>query len=318
MAEWDTAALLEDVKERGSLPANDTRFTNAKVLAAATLELREGVAPMLSSSRAEYLVYTDTQTVVSGQAAYRMHPRAVGGTLRNVYWKDAAGNPTRLRELSMDEVEQIGNSTTGNTPFGYYVRNYYVVLVPTPNVAGSVELPYYARPNRLVLPTAVGVVDAVDNLGGGRALVQIPDDPPVSDQLAAAPRIDIIRATPGFETLLVNTAPTTVSGGGGSPVAFDVSGVDGLVAVGDYVCLPGEAPVPQVPVELHGLLAARTARRLVKAVGDDRYQALSEDVAELEAMARDWLTQRVAGQTQQAGGQIGGNGLGPFGAWWQW
>lgn len=331
MAEWDTTALVDDVQERGSLPANDTRFTSSKILSAATLELREGVAPLLTASRAEYLVYPHAVTVTVNQNNYRMPSRAVGGTLRNVNWLDTASNPKRLRELSMDEVEKIGATTIGGTPFGYFVRNYEVVLVPIPNVAGSVQMPYYARPNRLVLPgeSTGGTITAV--AAGGSYLFTVAF---ASSGAATAFRaatvglggtglVDIVRATPGFETLV---AAATPNGGGPNTattifVSISSSALDttNLPQVGDYLMVAGTAPVPQAPVELHGLLAARAARRLVKAVGDDRYAALGEDVAELENKAKDWLSQRVAGQTQQAGGSVGNSGVGPFGgAWWQW
>lgn len=317
MAEYDTTALEEDVKERGSLPANDARFTSAKVLAAATLELREGVAPMLSSSRAEYMVYPHTVPITVGTPNYRMHPRAVGGTLRNVNWLDTALNPKRLRELSLDEVEKIGATTIQGTPYGYYIRNYDVVLVPIPNSAGSVQMPYYARPNKLVLPAAVVTIDSASDAGGGAWTLTFTGTPPAGLDTAGLVEVDVVRGTPGFETLFSGDCLIT---GGPAPGVFtyEVSTTETIVE-GDYVCLPGEAPVPQAPVELHGLLAARTARRLVKAVGDERYAALGEDVAELEQKARDWLLQRVAGQTQQAGASVGSSGVGPFGgAWWQW
>lgn len=311
MAEYDTAALVEDVKERGSLPANDARFTTAKILSSCTLELREGVAPLLSAARAEHLVYPYTVAVVSGTASYRMPARAVGGTLRNVSFLDTSGNPVRLRELSSDEVEQIGATTSGGTPYAYYLRNYQVVLVPVPNVAGTLSMPYYARPNRLVATTAVARITSVTYVEG--ALTALTTAAPVS--LTSASSFDLIRGSPGFETL-----GAAIEGTWSTSVTFEATlSEDPGLAAGDYVCLPGEAPVPQVPVELHGLLAARAARRLVKAVGDDRWQALDADVAELEQRARDWLAPRVSGQTQQAGGTVGSSGIGPFGGnWWGW
>jgi hypothetical protein len=329
MAEWDTTQLLSDIKERGSLPDNDARFTDALLLRAATLELREGVAPLLSNARAEYLVYTYPVAVVSGTAAYRMPPRAIGGALRNVSFNDSAGNPHRLRELSSDEVETIGAITDGGTPYGYYLRNYHVVLVPVPNVSGTLEMPYYARPNKLVLVAedpateGAGVVVGVSYNTVADTLTLFAENVPTNLQPAdTAMPLDIVRATPGFETL-VSAAETQVSVSEPSPGTWQyvISSIteNPNVAVGDYICESGQAPVPQVPVELHGLLAVRAARRAVKSVGDDRWQALDADVAELEEKAKDWLKPRVSGQTQQAGGSIGISGLGPFGGgFWSW
>lgn len=318
MSEYDTTALVEDVKERASLPDNDLRFTSAKVLSAATKELREGVATMLAETRAEHLVYSYDTAATSGTAAYRMPSRAIGGSLRDVVWVDSGGNAQPpLQQLSSDEPQAIRSSD--GTPYAYYVRNYHVVLVPTPNAAGTVRMPYYARPNRLVATAAVVVAADVNRTGTAWTVV-INGSPPAT--LENNTDIDVVRATPGFETLAAGV-PATVSldtpSAGFTTYEFTAAADAGIVA-GDYICVAGEAPVPQVPVELHGLLAARTARRLLLAVGDENWQALDVMVTELEGKARQMLSPRVSGDTQQAGGSIGSNGLvaglfGPAG-WW--
>jgi hypothetical protein len=328
MAEYDTAALVEDVKERGSLPANDARFTTAKVLSACTLELREGVAPLLVTARSEHLVYDYTVAVANGTASYRMPPRAVGGALRNVSFIDTSGNPVRLREISLDEVEQIGATTNGGTPYAYYVRGYRVVLVPVPNVVGTLTMPYYARPNALseTNTSRGGPAQSVSLFNGNvdvRIVVSLGSISNGTAFAAAATGkpLDVIDRRPPFEALVFDATPDSVvdNGNGTVRVQYPVSTFVSLPVAGDYVYLAGYSPVPQVPAELQGLLAARAARRLVKAVGDDRWQALDADVAELEQRAKDWLAPRVSGQTQQAGGTIGSSGIGPFGGnWWGW
>lgn len=326
MADYDTTTLADDVAERGSLPANDLRFTTAKILAAATLELREGVAPMLSVSRAEHLVYPYTAAVVSGTAEYRMPPRAIGGSLRDVEFIGTDNQPHSLRQLSQDEAEEIGGSNNTGTPYAYYTRNYHVRLVPVPNVAGTLSLPYYARPNKLVVAglaavsgaRATAISTTAYNSVADTLLITILGDPPTAIQggVAGAMALDIVRATPGFETLTTTTeASTTIVEISPNVWTYTLTGVvaDPGVVSGDYVCVAGEAPVPQVPVEMHGLLAARAARRLVKATGDARWQDLNADVVELEDKAKSWLSPRVAGDTQQAGGSIGCSALMPFG-----
>jgi hypothetical protein len=323
MSEFDNAALLEDVKERGSLPANDLRFTEARLLAAGTRELREAVATLLVETRAEHLVYTYTTPAVIGQATYRMPERAVLGALRDVVWIDSSGTAAPpLREISSDSAEAL-NPGSG-TPTAYYTRNYSVVLVPIPNVAGTVSMPHYARPNRLVLvaedPAVAGaaVIVAVAYNAGAQTLIVSAVDPPTGLQPpSTAVAIDIVRATPGFETLLSATAEQVfVQEPSPGTWTYEISGVAANpgVAAGDYLCLAGESPVPQVPVELHGLLAARTAKRLVGAVGDAQAkQLLMEEVADLEARARAILSPRVSAHTQPAGGSIAEGGLATIG-----
>jgi hypothetical protein len=323
VSEYDTSALLEDLKERGSLPDEDFRFSDILLLNAATREMREGIAPMLTASRLDYLVYAYTVAVTSGKASYRMPTKAVGGTLRDVVFIGADGNPCPLTLLSSDEVRTIGNPATLGTPMGYYLRNYEVVLVPPPNVTGTLSMPYYARPNRLVLAgastvtgaRAIACATASYNTVAGSLQMSFHDgDPPavLDGQGAGTQALEIVRASPGFETLLTvaDGEPTIIEVAPNS-WAYRFTGFTsnpGIVG-GDYICLPGESPVPQLPVELFGLLAVRGARRALKAVGDDRWQALEADVAELESKAKDWLTSRVSGDTKQAGGQVAGSGL---------
>lgn len=306
MSEWDTTALLSDIKERGSLPDNDLRFTNALILSAATKELREGIAPLLSGSRSEHLVYPYSQAVVSGTAAYRMPPRAVGGSLRDVAFIDSSNRAVRLYQLSADQIEQIGRTDNTGTPYAYWMQGYKVVLVGVPNVTGTLSTPYYARPNTLVATSAAVACTSASVVGTAWTLAYL-GTPPSGLDTGGIISVDVVRATPGFETLAENVSClVTVLGVGQYQYEFTSEATD--IAAGDFICLPGQAPVPQCPVELFGLLASRTARRLLKAVGDDRWQALEADVAELEDKAKAWLAPRVAGDTQQAGGDAG-NGL---------
>lgn len=330
MSEYDTSTLLTDIKERGSLPDEDSRFTDALLLSAATLEMREGVAPMLTASRLEHLIYPYAVAVTVGRASYRMPPKAVGGALRDVVFYGTDGNPEPLTLLSSDEVRTIGNPATLGTPKGYYLRNYEVVLAPVSNVTGTLRLPYYARPNRLVLDGA-STVDGARSITCSTAaynsvsrtlfLTLLDVDPPavINGGLSGSQALEIVRASPGFETLLTSTeGTTTIAEVAPDTWLYTITGLtaDPGAVAGDYICLPGESPVPQLPVELFGLLAVRAARRALKAVGDERWRDLAEDVAELESKAADWLTSRVSGDTKQAGGSLSGTGLVSLGGGW--
>lgn len=333
MSEWNTNALLSDIKERGSLPDNDLRFTDTLLLASSTKEMRESVAPMLAAGRAEHLVYPYTQDVVVGQRAYRMPPRAIGGSLRDVAFITASNQPFSLRQLSADEIEQVGRLDNPGTPYAYWLQNYKVMLVGAPNVAGTLSTPYYARPNALALPGA-STGGAIINVGGDSVTIQYTvqfSSSAAADAFIAATSglggggatlVDLVRGTPGFESLAVNVAP--LGGGLDDPdtVQVEVSGAlldpTDMPVVGDYLCSAGTAPVPQLPVELHGLLAVRASRRALKAVGDDRWQALDADVAELEDRAKTWIATRVSGDTQQAGGQVGDGLVGGLGWAFGW
>jgi hypothetical protein len=175
-------------------------------------------------------------------------------------------------------------------------------------------MPFYARPNALVAPDAAAAVSSASSVGTAWTLQYLGTLP--AGMAAGTMEVDVVRATPGFETL-ASAALCLITLNSPSNYTFELT-CEFEIVEGDYICLPAQAPVPQVPVELHGLLAARTARRLLKAVGDDRWQSVDADVQELEGMALKWLAPRVAGQTQQSGGSIGSSGIGPFGGAWWW
>lgn len=279
MADFDNTALLADIRERGSLPSQDLRFTDAKLLTAASLELRDVIAPLMVEVQTERLVYLSDTTATAGQAEYRMPTRALAARVKSVGWKGPSDTAfTALAQLSADAYYLQG--TTEGTPTGFFLRDYAIVLVPTPNVAGTLRVPYYCRPNALVATSAVGVVTAV-----GATTLTVASAP---GTFTSGAFYDVVRGTPGFETL-VTSATATVAG---NVLTFD-SLPSGLAA-GDYVCLSGQAPVAQCPVELRGLLATRTARRALVSVGDsDQATLLDADVQELTEVARRVLAPRV-------------------------
>ena len=288
MAEWDNAEFLEDVRGRGGLPSGDLRYSDAKLLAAATLELRDVVAPMLVESQTDRAVYLSEVAVTAGQAEYRLPSRALAARFQSVALDDGSGAYQRLRHLSPAAYYQQ-SSTQQARPHGFYLRDYTLVLVPTPNTAFTLRLPYYQRPAQLVASSAAGVVTAIAG-----AVVTVGTVP---GAFTSGALYDVVRATPGFETLVVGQAATL----SGSNLTFPANVPSG-VAVGDYVCLAGQAPVPQCPVELRGLLAARTARRALASVGDAQGASLLDStVEELTAMAMRTLAPRADDEPQEFG-----------------
>lgn len=293
MAAGDTTELLADIRERGSLPSDDLRYTDAKLLTAATKELREGVAPLLHSTRAEHMVYTYEASVTAGTSTVRIPPRALGGGgLREVRWQPASSNRSlSLVEVSADRAHEWEQAS--GTPSHYYMRNASVVLLPTPDAAGTLHMPYYARPNALV---ATSSTNAFTKAGANGGTV----DGDVTATYAVGTSVDVVRATPGFETLIAGAMVTSATYDGDSDETEIVFSLDFEESQpGDLLLsTAGNASVVQAPLELHGLLAARTVRRVLKAAGDPRWQDYEADVAELTATALQWLTPRNSGASQ--------------------
>jgi hypothetical protein len=297
VAAGDTTELLADIRERGSLPSEDLRYTDAKLLTAATKELRDSVAPLLHSTRAEHMVYSYESSVTAGTATVRIPPRALGGGgLREVRWQPASSNRSlSLVEVSADRAHEWEQAS--GTPSHYYLRNASVVLLPTPDAAGTLHMPYYARPLTLTTTNSASVNAAADVGTGDGGGVELSFSGDVSATYPVGAVVDVVRATPVFETLA--SAAVTVS----TYIVDDdetriTLAVAADVEAGDWLCAGGVCPVVQAPLELHGLLAARTVRRVLKAAGDARWQDYEPDVAELTATALQWLSPRNSGASQ--------------------
>lgn len=293
MAEFDNTELLTDIRDRGGIPSEDLRFSDTKLLAAASLELRDTIAPLLVETQTERGVYLSDMAVTAGVAEYRLPSRALGARFKSLGWKQTGNTQyTRLRHLSADAY-YLQSDTHQEQPYGFFLRDNVVVLVPTPNTAGTLRVPYYARPNTLVAASAAGVVTVV-----GASTLTVSSVP---GAFTSGAEYDVVRSSPGFETLVERTVATIA----GSVLTFASAlptAAPTTVRVGDYVCLAGQSPVAQCPVEVRGLLAVRSARRALKSVDEAQLASLLDaDVNELTAIAGSLLAPRADAEPQEYG-----------------
>jgi hypothetical protein len=292
MAAFDNNELLDDIRGRGSLSAADLRFTPAKLLAAATIELRDTIVPLMVKSQTDRCVYLSDMAVTPGTGTYRLPSRAVAGRWTSVAWKDpGATTYDRLRQLSPEDYYRQSD-TAQNKPYGFFVRDYMLQLVPIPSGAGTLRVPYYMRPN-----TLCGVAEAATVLTAAGSTVTVSSVP---NGFVSGAQYDVVRGSPGFETLVVGVSATL----SGSTLTFSSALPTGTFApaAGDYVALAGYSPVAQCPVELRGLLATRSARRALMSVNEAQQASmLDSSVEELTITALDVLAPRVDAEPQEWG-----------------
>lgn len=290
MAEaFTTTELLTDIKQRAMIPTDQTTFTAADLLRFATDELRLTLLPLLLSEREEFYLTEAgaTQALVSGTAAYQIPARAVGQILRDAYLVDASGNLTNLTRIEYDERPSYDVTSTG-VPQHFYLRNNKVVLLPIPSSADySLCTPYFIRPSKLIETTDAGQITAVTS-----TTVTVSSLPTT---ITTSTQLDFIRSSGGFECISINETPTIVSG-----TTLTFSAVPDGVAVGDWVALAGESPIPQLPAEMHPLLAERVARKVMKAIGDANGVKLSEEtIREMTDGALRLTSNRVQGEPKR-------------------
>lgn len=70
--------------------------------------------------------------------------------------------------------------------------------------------------------------------------------------------------------------------------------------IGDYICLANECIIPQLPPELHNILAERTCARVLSALGDtEGLQNSQKMISDFETRQGNMLQNRVDGNTQK-------------------
>lgn len=82
----------------------------------------------------------------------------------------------------------------------------------------------------------------------------------------------------------------------GDTINFPEGGIPENFVVGDYICLENESIIPQIPSDLHSLLAEKTCSRILMSIGDQGgLQTSTLKIAELERKQATIIDNRVEG-----------------------
>ncbi len=276
-APFTSEYVIEAVKRRAAVPISQATLETWELLSITDEQIRSIIAPMLIDVEGDYLTANYDQPIAAAVYRYGPHRRQV--KLREVRFIDEDGHDLDVPRIALEHLEHAQD--------GFHFSGSQIVLINPSRWDGcTLRQVYYARPSRLVLTTDVGVVASV--LGGAITLA------------AAAPArltgnvvVDIVRGVAPFD-LLASDVPAVVAG---AVATVDVASVPAGLAAGDFVCLAEETPVPQIPPDLHPLLAQATAAEVLDQIGDsDAYQRAAAKMQGLLGGARALIVDRVPGE----------------------
>lgn len=280
MAQYSTTLFLADVRRGAMLPAaSSATFSDADLLRIADQETQAGIVPLIMGVREDYFATHVDVTITTGAASQtiRIPTRSIGGALNEVQFTQN-GLLINVSQIERSELHECGP--------GFYVEGNNLVLY---NSGGTwsyptLRLSYYQRPNRLVLPAAVGTITNIVGL-----VVTVGAMPAT---IASATPVDLVKATPGHECLAIDRTDGVVAGNN-----ITLASVPTGLAIGDYVCLAEETPVPQLPTELQPVLVQRTIVKALEAIGDRAGSGAAQaKLTEIEAVALKLLSPRVDGE----------------------
>lgn len=299
--DYSTTGLLADIKRKSFIPISQTTFSDADLLAMADEELQIGVVPLMMTTRAEYFVTFADYDVDGTVNAFAIPPRAVGAKLRNVTilvspGTDGLPNEVNLPQIDLDQASFDNNYNAYLAIQAFYLRDNDVRLSPSAQtfVGQQIRMYYFNRPNKLIQTSECSTISSIS---GNVATVNLIPTGFGSGTLYTI-TADVVKYNQGFKnlaedlTLTVNTTNNTITFSS-DPALLNIS-------AGDYICLAGESPVPQIPVELHTLLAQRTAVKVLESLGDEKNFAIaSKKLAEMQKAVLGMISNRVEGAARK-------------------
>ncbi len=297
--QWLVSNLIRELKLRQLIVTSDDSsegFGVADFLMLANSVIRSTVVPILKKTREDYLIQREALAVTSGTDRYPLPTRAAAETLKAILYADPAGTYPPLERTTEEKAH--GFCPSDGRPFGYYLQDDSVVLVPASTGDATVRFLYFARPNRLVDVDEVGQISAIDTNAGTVTFLgwdADPDDPDYTTTdapagfLAGATSYDLTKGTPGFRNLAMDISATRST----NVLTFDPDDLPAGLAVGDFVCLAGETAIPQIPAELHAFLSQEIGRTVLEGKGDKGAAQAEKTSEKMQANAESMLHNRV-------------------------
>ncbi len=277
--------LVSSIKVRARVPTSQQTFTEARIRKLCDEEISIGLVPKILKARENYYLKPYTLPIENGTYEYRIPSRAIGVKLKAVQLEDSSGNISPIPQIAYeDRGYYVNNSGSANAPV-YYIQNNSVILLPTPTTSNqyTLHIPYFIRPNTLVAVSAAGKIESIDS-GANQVVVES-----IPSTFTTGTEVDIIKADGGFECVAIDQEMTNVSG---TTITF--ASLPSGLAVGDYIALAGETPIPQIPAELHTLLSLRVTVTILESLGFvNEMKAAQAKLLEAEGATESLLTPRT-------------------------
>lgn len=262
MRDYTTDGLIENIKRRGAIPADQSTYLPAEMIKMADDEMQIRLVPILFQSKADFfLTFSDVTTTSS--LSYDIPEAAFNRALHSIFFVDAAGNETELTYVDFNEETFAALDYPRGACF---TRGEKLHLFPRAFPDRTLRLYYYRLPNRLVPTTEAAQVTAVDSGTGIVTTTGVPAD------WTAGTTVCCVKGRPGFQLRFAARDLTAAS----SPTVTlaDVSDIE----IGDWIALEGDSPIPQLPVEAQPVLAQATIAKILEGLGDPGLAAAKTDL----------------------------------------
>lgn len=298
---FNTTKLIRSIKRKAMIPEDQDTFDTEDFIEMINEEIQSSALPHLLTVHEEYLVYSVDIPFVEGQQSYRIPPRAVGNRLRDLHFVDAEGDVVReASRVSLEELPDYKYNSDSTYTGLFYVQNNKVVIIGSaPQNNASLRMYFYLSPSDVVEVSRTTTISAIDRTNGIISMSGFPSDFSTSgsfDFVSSKNPNNLI----SFDVDVTSTDNVTKT------ITLDPDNISDDLEVGDYVCLPEETPVPQIPSELHSTLVQRVVVSCLEALSDSEGLSLAQrKLMENEKSTWDLVDNRVEGANQKMNNRHG-------------
>jgi hypothetical protein len=274
------------------LPKNQNTFKTEDFLRFANEEMDMAIIPYVMSFHEDYFLTSSDTDLQMNISRYSIPYRAAGNKLNDVAYVDNSGTIFEMTRITKGDAPYYQYGPLGSLSSrirSFYLEGDQVVLLPEVNtiIGGFLRMSYYLRPNQLVSKDRIATIVAIDTVTGNIIVDQLPEHFKVGDNL------DILQTKSPHKTikfdipvLAIDTLTKTIT--------IDPTNVPSTAVVGDYLASAEECLIPQIPTDLHSMLAQRVACRCLEAMGDQAgLQAANAKLAEMELKGGTIIDSRV-------------------------
>ena len=292
--------LIESVRNRAMIPDDITVYDDESVLAILNEEIDVGLLDTLMTLFEDNIT-THIDVPLTEGRSYIIPHRAVGNKLRDLTYVDGH-NTYELARIDISELPdyQYDDGYTGEGTDVFYVEGDEVVLInPRFRDHAKLRMHFHIRPNYIVLEEKCAQITSINRTTG---LIQFNTIPKEFTGLLQA---DFIQNKSPNKILGIEIPVTNVSISTRSLVV-DPSQIPSRLQVGDWVCFPEQSPFPNVPTELHPVLAQRAAVHILEAIGDsESLGAALRKLNQMEKSVQKIIDDRVEGSPRKIKNRFG-------------
>jgi hypothetical protein len=244
------------------MPSVQALFSDSDLVNILSMEMKSKILPMMDNQAEEYFIYYKDIPYNNAVNTYALPSRSMANKLKAVCFVDSTGQEVtlnRLRPIETNAQLDVRGSTLSPFKVGYFLKNNNIVIYIN-SIQGVANFPtlrfkFCRMPNNLILTSNACQVSQIN--GNQITVGNLPSN------YSTSVTYDMISNAPMFESWQDDAACTGINS-----LTMTFSSVPSTLSVGDWICLSGQSPIPQIPYSAFDLLSQLACSKCLEIHGD--------------------------------------------------